>query len=843
MISHDVIQSVQYGIDSVTTPCILLCSNSRYHYLTLAISERDQAIFTRVVHRRRGRKRVRGESEMDATAATGNESSEVASHSTNNPNEDDKDDDAIIISSARRHQQFDTDPDDDESVIADAGMDFDFDSETETENADAENDEEEEDDADEEEEEDAPVTIHQIMKLLPVKMDDEDKYNLRCLLYETGMIPAYLKDVSEAARDGLSVRAHDDDDDAEEEEEEGGGGSEPYVDQDAVDFADYFDFKDDICIDNDSDTYDCDSSSIVDQQNRNRNGKGSDSGSGKITFLRLERRWDMDEDANFPEEGGAEEERVLLVLPSSIERFQRLEMLRLWGCDQIPAKLYLPSLKRIEFCCCSESMFRLVAEHNKEEASTQLQLPRLEKVMFHGQRRPAAPTTFGPYLRSFLTILPDTLPELEFQAMTDRETNEILSVLCPSSSSLPPLGFVNHLKILRLTFSELTNDDFHQLVFQISPMYPNLRTIDLSSNNITSIQRSVPPSIQNQQSASTSVLSTLNLDRNPVLQNVHTDSKEHEAFLSLLTTVFPTISSLGIKLGINKTQTASNSLNDLRYDSDIKFRLLMNQTGRHYINNSRRSCTTTATATTTVTTTTATATSRLHRGLWPLIFERCYRKSSDIYEIYNYMREDTIQESKCSTGIYYLLLNYWNDIATDTDTTIGTMDSNNNININNDINSIHSSSSSTVDIPKQPNNANSDAIQTVSLPNTPIVTRTRTMKTSSKMTNRNFTGVLPIIKEVVDEPRQLEKLEVSFVPTPIVAKKKTSSTMTITPTMTTYNNYSSSYDTTTTRSKFSSSNNADDGNADDDDDMLDCKKRKWDTLLGKETRRSGKNRK
>ena len=793
---------------------------------------------------------MRGESEMDATAATGNESSEVASHSTNNPNEDDKDDDAIIISSARRHQQFDTDPDDDESVIADAGMDFDFDSETETENADAENDEEEEDDADEEEEEeDAPVTIHQIMKLLPVKMDDEDKYNLRCLLYETGMIPAYLKDVSEAARDGLSVRAHDDDDDAEEEEEEGGGGSEPYVDQDAVDFADYFDFKDDICIDNDSDTYDCDSSSIVDQQNRNRNGKGSDSGSGKITFLRLERRWDMDEDANFPEEGGAEEERVLLVLPSSIERFQRLEMLRLWGCDQIPAKLYLPSLKRIEFCCCSESMFRLVAEHNKEEASTQLQLPRLEKVMFHGQRRPAAPTTFGPYLRSFLTILPDTLPELEFQAMTDRETNEILSVLCPSSSSLPPLGFVNHLKILRLTFSELTNDDFHQLVFQISPMYPNLRTIDLSSNNITSIQRSVPPSIQNQQSASTSVLSTLNLDRNPVLQNVHTDSKEHEAFLSLLTTVFPTISSLGIKLGINKTQTASNSLNDLRYDSDIKFRLLMNQTGRHYINNSRRSCTTTATATTTTVTTTATATatatatSRLHRGLWPLILERCYRKSSDIYEIYNYMREDTIQESKCSTGIYYLLLNYWNDIATDTDTTIGTMDSNNNININNDINSIHSSSSSTVDIPKQPNNANSDAIQTVSLPNTPIVTRTRTMKTSSKMTNRNFTGVLPIIKEVVDEPRQLEKLEVSFVPTPIVAKKKTSSTMTITPTMTTYNNYSSSYDTTTTRSKFSSSNNADDGNADDDDDMLDCKKRKWDTLLGKETRRSGKNRK
>ena len=796
---------------------------------------------------------MRGESEMDATAATGNESSEVASHSTNNPNEDDKDDDAIIISSARRHQQFDTDPDDDESVIADAGMDFDFDSETETENADAENDEEEEDDADEEEE-DAPVTIHQIMKLLPVKMDDEDKYNLRCLLYETGMIPAYLKDVSEAARDGLSVRAHDDDDDAEEEEEEGGGGSEPYVDQDAVDFADYFDFKDDICIDNDSDTYDCDSSSIVDQQNRNRNGKGSDSGSGKITFLRLERRWDMDEDANFPEEGGAEEERVLLVLPSSIERFQRLEMLRLWGCDQIPAKLYLPSLKRIEFCCCSESMFRLVAEHNKEEASTQLQLPRLEKVMFHGQRRPAAPTTFGPYLRSFLTILPDTLPELEFQAMTDRETNEVLSVLCPSSSSLPPLGFVNHLKILRLTFSELTNDDFHQLVFQISPMYPNLRTIDLSSNNITSIQRSVPPSIQNQQSASISastsslsVLSTLNLDRNPVLQNVHTDSKEHEAFLSLLTTVFPTISSLGIKLGINKTQTASNSLNDLRYDSDIKFRLLMNQTGRHYINNSRRSCTTTATATTTTVTTTATATatatSRLHRGLWPLILERCYRKSSDIYEIYNYMREDTIQESKCSTGIYYLLLNYWNDIATDTDTTIGTMDSNNNININNDINSIHSSSSSTVDIPKQPNNANSDAIQTVSLPNTPIVTRTRTMKTSSKMTNRNFTGVLPIIKEVVDEPRQLEKLEVSFVPTPIVAKKKTSSTMTITPTMTTYNNYSSSYDTTTTRSKFSSSNNADDGNADDDDDMLDCKKRKWDTLLGKETRRSGKNRK
>ena len=789
---------------------------------------------------------------MDATAATGNESSEVALHSKNNPNEDDENnDDAIISASARRHQQFDTDPDDDESMIADAGMDFDSDAETETENADAENDEEEED---------APVTIHQIMKLLPVKMDDEDKYNLRCLLYETGMIPAYLKDVSEAARDGLSVRAHDDDDDAEEEEG-GGGGSEPYVDQDAVDFADYFDFKDDICIDNDSDTYGWDSSSIVDQQNRNgeKKGKGkrgSDSGSGKITFLRLERRWDMDEDANFPEEDGEEEERVLLVLPSLIERFQRLEMLRLWGCDQIPAKLYLPSLKRIEFCCCSESMFRLVAEHNKKEASIQLQLPRLEKVMFHGQRRPAAPTTFGPYLRSFLTILPDTLPELEFQAMTDRETNEILSVLCSSSSSLPPLGFVNHLKILRLTFSELTNDDFHQLVFQISPMYPNLRTIDLSSNNITSIQRSVYPSIQNQQSASTSastsslsVLSTLNLDRNPVLQNVHTDSKEHEAFLSLLTTVFPTISNLGIKLGINKTQTASNSLNNLRYDSDIKFRLLMNQTGRHYINNSRRSCTTTATATTTVTTTTtATATSRLHRGLWPLIFERCYRKSSDIYEIYNYMREDTIQESKCSTGIYYLLLNYWNDIATDTDTTIGTMDSNNNnnnININNNINSIRSSSSSTVDIPKQPNNANSDAIQTVSLPNTPIVTRTRAMKTSSKMTNRNFTGVLPIIKEVVDEPRQLEKLEVSFVPTPIVAKKKTSSTMTITPTMTTYNNYSSSYDTTTTRSKFSSSNNADDGNGDDDGDgdMLDCKKRKWDTLLGKETRRSGKNRK
>ena len=60
----------------------------------------------------------------------------------------------------------------------------------------------------------------------------------------------------------------------------------------------------------------------------------------------------------------------------------------------------------------------------------------------------------------------------------------------------------------------------------------------------------------------------------------------------------------------------------------------------------------------------------LHRGLWPLVLERCYRKSSlNITDVINRARADTIQERK-ATAIYDLLHKYWYKILFPNITTI-----------------------------------------------------------------------------------------------------------------------------------------------------------------------------
>jgi hypothetical protein len=204
-------------------------------------------------------------------------------------------------------------------------------------------------------------------------------------------------------------------------------------------------------------------------------------------------------------------------------------------------------------------------------------------------------------------------------------------------------------------------------MFEIRERFPNLHTINVTGNKIESlcgiddIIKATPTTISLPSSSSSSSsqslirnrinLRNLLLDENPVLTKI--EPKDKATLLALLHT-FNGISNLGKPIYST-------------YDPDVEHVLRINHAGRKYITmegggggggggreigdgDGEISLD-------------GTTKSNINQALWPLILERAYKKSHEIYsKIYvprMYNTQKYRDTRKCATGLFDLVHHYW----------------------------------------------------------------------------------------------------------------------------------------------------------------------------------------
>ncbi|OEU11711.1 hypothetical protein FRACYDRAFT_244834 [Fragilariopsis cylindrus CCMP1102] len=347
-----------------------------------------------------------------------------------------------------------------------------------------------------------------------------------------------------------------------------------------------------------------------------------DSKTGRITFLFLYQAYDAFD------------------VPSIIDQFQSLESICLQNCQLLTMELgNLPVLKTITFNLCTSNMFENVPEG--------LQLSSIKKVVIQEE------SEFNSNLSSFLKIFSNTLEELVFRYMTREDTDEILYVLQNDD-----LCFRHSLTTIKVIDCELNEDDLKRLVFEIRERFPNLHTLDISCNNIESLC-GIGDRIKQIKLIPNNKLLKLNLNHNPIRKqmcddgdgdtlNVTKDPKEIAALVTLLEK-FDGISNLGV-------------YSSQKYEPKIEYVLRINKAGRKELTrgkSSRRSNNTDDEDKPT-----------MNRALWPLILERAYNNSSEIY-IYNRNGRDTVsiseetESKKCATGLFHLVHHFYAPVMTE----------------------------------------------------------------------------------------------------------------------------------------------------------------------------------
>ncbi|MGK3762438.1 MAG: hypothetical protein ACI8RD_014756, partial [Bacillariaceae sp.] len=391
------------------------------------------------------------------------------------------------------------------------------------------------------------------IKLLPAYMNTMDRYYLRILLYQIGIVDDYLNAVVNGTEE----------------------------DDHKVKFDTYFDGKEDIKI---------------------------DPKTGKITFLRLYRHYYDEEDEYFR----------TFDLPPIIEYFDKLESVELYGCQLIPDSFgNLMLLKEITLCDCPTDVFENIPEG--------LRLPSTKKVMVYTSE-------FGSSLSTFLQVFSNTLEELCFLSLEREESNKVLHALQNDD-----LCFRRSLKVIMIGGCELNENDLELLLFDVRPKFPDLHEINVVMNQIKSLlgvedrfNQLQAVSLSRNVQTNNNNLRKLNLSLNPVFNDKN--PKEKAALLTLLDT-FNGISNLGRGLGTN---------GDV-YDPDVEHILRINHAGRKYISSTMGSDNN----------------PKINRSLWPIILERTYKKSSEIYDTYEWDSQESKDRKKCSTGLFHLVHQYW----------------------------------------------------------------------------------------------------------------------------------------------------------------------------------------
>ena len=332
-----------------------------------------------------------------------------------------------------------------------------------------------------------------------------------------------------------------------------------------------------------------------------------------------------------------------IIVPSIIKHLQCLESIELWNCQSLIMEFGNLPLKTIDFYACPSKMFEDIPEG--------LHFPSIKKLFIDGRSK------FSSNLSLLLKIFSNNLKELHFEELETREQIDAIFRVLRNDNDL---CFTKSLTTIRIKDSILDEKDLEILMFEIRERFPNLRTLDISGNKIKSlcgihdrIKKIRSSSSSSSSSSSRSVLSGNNLlrelnlkDNYLVLDDViknsiprtKKDHKEKSALLTILDTFY------GISnLGYGST-----------YDPDVEYALRINHAGRKIIRDKEISSgTTTATATAPV----------INKALWPIILDRAYKKSGEIYNLTWINKEDR-EKTKCATGLFDLVCHYcarWDD--------------------------------------------------------------------------------------------------------------------------------------------------------------------------------------
>mmetsp|Transcript_45900 Transcript_45900/g.49531 ORF Transcript_45900/g.49531 Transcript_45900/m.49531 type:complete len:569 (-) Transcript_45900:166-1872(-) len=202
-----------------------------------------------------------------------------------------------------------------------------------------------------------------------------------------------------------------------------------------------------------------------------------------------------------------------------------------------------------------------------------------------------------PLSSPVLTWMTKQFPSLEcltFVGMGIDRTTLLLDHLC-----IPGVCFEESLQQLTICSCKVNNNHFEKILFEVLPRFQNLVSLDLDSNNITTVQPIVDRIKNDNSVVIHKSLRTLNLVHNLVSDDGHEgmrkdlNPKEKAALLSFLKT-FNTIYDLGAW--------------DFD-DSDLKYAQQMNHAGRSLVEvgtNSGRS---------------------LPLSAWPIVFERAGDKT------------------------------------------------------------------------------------------------------------------------------------------------------------------------------------------------------------------------
>ena len=313
----------------------------------------------------------------------------------------------------------------------------------------------------------------------------------------------------------------------------------------------------------------------------------------------------------------------------------------------------LPLLKTICFYECPNIMFENIPEG--------LRFPSIETIIIDGT------SEFEEFdsLSLLLKIFSNNLKELIFLDLGKEQTNEILCVLQHDDD----LNFRQSLTTIKIIKSELNEADLEIVMFDIRERFPNLRKIDLRSNNIKSlvgIEDRIKKIRSSSSSSSRLVLSSNNLhelnliDNDSILDGVIDNPNWHLGYGTPNTTKDPKEKSALLTLlnmfnGISNLCCRSTNYDPKSYYPDFEYALRINHAGRTFISNREISSSTTITTTTDNTTATAPV---INIALWPIILERAYKKSDAIYDT-TYMSNEDRECLKCATGLFDLVHHYW----------------------------------------------------------------------------------------------------------------------------------------------------------------------------------------
>jgi hypothetical protein len=365
---------------------------------------------------------------------------------------------------------------------------------------------------------------------------------------------------------------------------------------------------------------------------------------GRITSLRLCRYDNSYEDADDDDDNDNTGIYMPIDVPPIIDQFQSLESIHVKECRLITMELgNLPVLKTINVGVCTSNMFENIPQG--------LQLSSAKKVVIDSS---CSGTKFNSNLSSFLKIFSNTLEELTFYSnMTREDTDEILHALQNDD-----LCFGHSLTTIKMKCCNLNEDDLERLIFEIRERFPNLHTLDISGNSIESLC-GIGDRIKQAPLIPGNKLCKLNLNFSPIWEqicadgnwgtpNVTKDPKEIAALVTLLDK-FDGISNLG-------------ACWFQKYEPKIEYALRINIAGRKELmrgKSSRRS---------------NNADDEdepiMNRALWPLILERAYNNSSEIY-IYNRDGRDDVsiseeaESKKCATGLFHLVHHFYAPVMTE----------------------------------------------------------------------------------------------------------------------------------------------------------------------------------